>query len=87
MDGNGQPLTRAEFLEAIGQLREHFDRRFSGTNCHAQTANRSFDESVEDFKRHFDQRMYDLEMRLLTDFANYSSLSLAVWPPPRAILK
>lgn len=81
MDGNGQPLTKAEFLEVMDQLRKEMGELRESTGVRRN----SFDKSANDFKKHFDRRMDDLEMPLLAEFANCASMSVAIWPPDRAI--
>lgn len=51
-NGNGQPLTKAEFFEAIEQFRGYPGRRFSRTDCDVQRLSNSSDKIVEDLKKH-----------------------------------
>jgi phosphopantetheine adenylyltransferase len=59
MDGNGQPLTRAEFLEAMSQLREQLRN--------------DIDERFQSLKEYVDERTHDAETRLLRGFADFST--------------
>ena len=60
--GDGQALTKAEFFEAIGQLRNYIDERFQG-----------LDERFQALKEYVDERTHDAETRLLRGFANFAS--------------
>jgi hypothetical protein len=61
-NGNGQPLTKAEFLEAMGQLRSYIDGGLQ-----------SLHERLQSLKEYVDKRTHDAETRLLRGFADFAS--------------
>lgn len=75
-NGNGQPLTKADLIEAIGQLRKHFDERLESFDERLQSFDQrlqSLDERLGALKEYIDERTHDAETRLLRGFADFAS--------------
>jgi hypothetical protein len=81
--GNGQPLTKAEFLEAIGRIQEAMSRLQTDTGqlradmgqprADMDERFQSLDELFHTFRQHFDERWHCAETRLLRCFAEAAS--------------